>query len=128
RSPRARLRVRLPAAPCLKGDDPPHPLAAVRRPRGLRPASRAPARPDRGRRRGCGSPRDRGPRRPCLHGPARRLRRAEPGRLDGLDSRAMAVERRSPALSELLAEAAELELLASGFDFTEGPGWHAAEQ
>ena len=40
----------------------------------------------------------------------------------------MAVERRSPALSEVLAEDAELELLASGFDFTEGPVWNAAEQ
>ena len=40
----------------------------------------------------------------------------------------MDVEVRSPALSELLAEDAELELLGSGFDFTEGPVWNAAEQ
>src|ERR1700730_2003430 len=40
----------------------------------------------------------------------------------------MEVEVRSPALSELLAEDAELEQLGNGFDFTEGPVWNAAEQ
>ena len=38
----------------------------------------------------------------------------------------MALDVRSPALSELLAEDAELELLADGFDFVEGPVWNAS--
>jgi gluconolactonase len=38
------------------------------------------------------------------------------------------VEVRSSALSDLLAEDAELELLGNGFDFTEGPVWNAVEQ